>query len=187
LKRLRRLSRVHSRRQKGSENRKKLSLRLSKLHWRIKCQRHDWIHKLTTRICRENQSVVIEDLSVKNMMANHKLARAISDEGWYEFRRQLNYKSQIYGIDVVVAPKFYPSSKTCSNCGHVKATLSLAERTYTCSECGFSLDRDLNAARNLSRLGLSRNYACGHCVSPAGTEAVVVEAGTNSCTLVYTN
>jgi putative transposase len=130
---------------------------------------------------------VIEDLSVKNMMANHKLARAISDEGWYEFRRQLNYKSQIYGTEVVVAPKFYPSSKTCSNCGHVKATLSLAERTYTCSECGFGINRDLNAARNLSRLGLSRSYACGHCVSPASTEAVVGEAGTKPCTLVYTN
>lgn len=187
LKRLRRLSRQHSRKQKGSQNRKKSSNRLAKLHWRVKCQRHDWLHKLTTRVCRENQSVVIEDLSVKNMMANHRLARAIADEGWYEFRRQLDYKSRIYGTEIVVAPRFYPSSKTCSSCGHVRAKLSLAERTYMCSECGISIDRDLNAARNLCTLGLRGTNACGHRVSPACTVAVVVEAGTGPCTHVYTN
>jgi putative transposase len=187
LKRLRRLSRVHSRRHRGSENRKKSSHRLAKLHWRIKCQRHDWLHKLTSKLVSRAKILVIEDLSVKNMMANHKLARAISDEGWYEFRRQLGYKAMIYGAEVVVSPKFYPSSKTCSNCGHVKASLSLSERTYTCSECGFSLDRDLNSARNLSRLGLSRSYACGDHVSPAYTEAAIVEAGTKPCTHVRTN
>lgn len=187
LKRLRRLSRQHSRRQKGSANRLKTSRRLTKLHWRIKCRRHDWLHKLTTRLCRENQAVVIEDLSVKNMMANRRLARAISDEGWYEFRRQLDYKSKVYGTEIVVAPKFYPSSKTCSRCGHVKAELSRAERTYTCSECGIEIDRDLNAARNLCTLGLRGTDACGHRVRPVRTKAVVAEAGIGPCTLVYTN
>lgn len=187
LKRLHRLSRQHSRKQKGSQNRTKSSHRLAKLHWRVRCQRHDWLHKLTTRICRENQSVVIEDLNVEHMMANHRLARSIADEGWYEFRRHLDYKSRIYGTEIVVAPKFYPSSKTCSNCGHTKAELSLAERTYTCAECGFTLNRDMNAARNLSRLGLSQSNACGHRIRPVRAKAMVVEAGTGSCTQVYTN
>jgi len=187
MKRLRRLSRRHSRKQKGSNNRRKAANRLSKLHWRVKCQRNDWLHKLTTRICRENQSVVIEQLSVKNMMANRRLARAISDESWYEFCRQLGYKAQIYGTEVITAPKFYPSSKTCSNCGHAKVELALDERTYACSECGFVGDRDLNAARNLSRLGLSRSNACGHHVRPVRTKAVMVEAGTRPCSLVNTN
>ena len=178
LKQLRRLSRTHSRKQKGSQNRKKSAARLAKLYWRIKCQRHDWLHKLTTRLCCENQAVVVELLAVKNMMANHKLARAISDEGWYEFRRQLVYKSSIYGTEVIVAPRFFPSSKTCSSCGHVKAKLSLAERTYTCCKCGIEIDRDLNAARNLCTLGLRGTNACGHRVRPARAEAVVVEAGT---------
>ncbi len=187
LKQLRRLSKAHSRKQKGSNNRKKAQLRLSKLYWRIACQRQDFLHEATTHICRENQTVVIEDLGVKNMMKNRRLARAISDIGWYEFRRQLVYKSLIYGMDLVVAPRFYPSSKTCSNCGHVKAKLSLSERTFTCSKCGFTLDRDLNAARNLCTLGLRGIDACGHYVRPASTEAAMVEAGTRPCSFASAN
>jgi len=179
LKQLRRLSRQHSRKKKGSNNRKKAQSRLSKLHWRIACQRHDFLHKVTTQLCRENQTVVVEDLHVKGMMANRHLARSISDMGWGEFRRQLTYKSEIYGTDLVVADRFYPSSKTCSDCGHVKAKLPLAERTFTCSECGLEIDRDLNAAQNLSTLGYRESDACGHRVRPALKEAVVVEAGTS--------
>lgn len=190
LKRLRRLSREHSRKQKGSANKRKVSRRLAKLHWRIKCQRHDWLHKLTTHICRENQAVGIEDLAVKNMVKNRRLSCSIVDEAWYEFRRQLSYKAVLYGTDVVVAPRFYPSSKTCSNCGHVKAELSLAERTFACSACGFEIDRDLNAARNLASIAtrsLRESDACGDRVRPARIGAVVVEAGTKPCTHVCTN
>jgi len=177
LKRLRKLSRSFSRKKKGSKNKEKARSRLSKLHWRIACQRHDFLHKVTTRLCRENQTVVIEDLNVRGMMRNRRLARSISDMGWGEFRRQLTYKGRIYGTDVVLAPRFYPSSKTCSNCGHVKVHLTLAERTFACPECGVEIDRDLNAARNLSTLGYRESDACGHRVRPASMGAVVDEAG----------
>lgn len=182
LKRLRRLSRRHSRKRKGSSNRRKATARLAKLHWKVKCQRHDFLHKVTTRLCRENQTVVIEDLAVKNMMKNRKLSRAISDMGWHEFRRQFEYKAMIYGISLVEASRFFPSSKTCSRCGHVKEALSLSERTFTCSQCGFSIDRDLNAAKNLATLGFRESYACGpegsDSVRKNGTKPRRVEAGT---------
>jgi putative transposase len=146
---LRRLGRAHSRKRRGSANRAKASRRLARAHLRIANIRNDWLHKATTRICRENQAVGIEDLAVQNLTANRRLARAISDEGWGEFRRQLTYKALMYGTQIVIHPRFYPSSKTCSRCGHVLAELQLGQRVFQCPTCGLSLDRDLNAALNL--------------------------------------
>jgi len=127
-KRLVRLSRQHVRKQKGSKNRAKLAMKLARLHRRISWIRHDFLHKLTTRLCRENQTVVVEDLHVKGMMRNHKLARVISDEGWGELRRQLEYKAAIYGTKIVIADRWFPSSKRCSVCGEVKKEFLLSER-----------------------------------------------------------
>ncbi len=160
LKKLKRLNRAHSRKTKGSVNRKKSQRTLARLHARIKNIRKDWTHKITTKLCRENQTICLEDLKVKNMMKNHKLARAISDIGFYEIRRQIEYKSKLYGNEVVVINQWLPTSKTCSNCGCKKDVLALSERVFSCKECGFSLDRDLNAARNILAAGLAVS-ACG--------------------------
>jgi putative transposase len=154
LKRLRRESKSLSRKQKGSNRSFKSKLKLSKTYYRIKCVRNDFINKLTTKLCRENQAIVIEDLAVKNMMKNHCLSRAISDCGWGGFKRQLDYKSKIFGTKLLFADRFYPSSKTCSRCGAVKESLSLNERIFHCPECGLTIDRDVNAAKNLCTLGL---------------------------------
>ncbi len=152
LKKLRCCSRQHSRKRKGSNNRWKSRLRLARLHRRIRNIRKDALHRLTTKLCRENQAVVIEGLSVRGMMHNRRLAKHIADMGWYEFRRQMEYKRLIYGTKLTVAERFFPSSKTCSACGAVRAELPLDERVFRCPECGLELDRDLNAARNLLNL-----------------------------------
>jgi putative transposase len=114
--------------------------------------RADFIHKLTTRLCRENQAVVIEDLNVSGMLANGRLARAIADVGFHEIRRQLAYKAARYGTTVVLADCWYPSSKLCSSCGTRHGALALGERAWTCDGCGAHHDRDVNAAINLQRL-----------------------------------
>ncbi len=149
LKRLRRLSRRHSRKQRGSNNRKKSAMKLARLHLRIANVRADHLHKLSTKLCRENQAVGIEDLNVRGMVRNRKLARSIVDEGWGELRRQLEYKSAMYRTEIVVHDRWFPSSKTCSGCGHVKDKLPLSVRTFECAACGLIIDRDLNAALNL--------------------------------------
>jgi putative transposase len=128
---------------------------LARLHARIARVRADFMHKLTTRLCRENQAVVIEDLNVRGMLANARLARAISDIGFYEFRRQLQYKAARSGTQLVLADRWYPSSKLCSACSNRYATLSLRERTWICAACGVHHDRDVNAAINLQRLATS--------------------------------
>lgn len=151
-KRLRRANRKLHRRVKGSNNRNKQRRVVAKIHRRIRNIRHDGLHKLTTRLCRENQTVVIEDLNVAGMVQNRRLAQAISDASFGLFRTMLDYKSVLYGNRIVVADRFFPSSKTCSSCGLVRDKLSLGERIFQC-ECGFSLDRDLNAAINLEKLG----------------------------------
>jgi putative transposase len=161
LSKLKRWQRWLSRKKKGSSRYQKLKTMIARLHATIRNIRQDCLHKLTTTLCRENQTVVVEDLCVKGMLRNRKLSRAISDVGMYEFRRQLEYKALIYGTRVVVADRWFPSSKTCSNCHAVKDVLSLAERTYQCSSCGVEIDRDLNAAKNLCTLGLRGIYARG--------------------------
>jgi putative transposase len=135
-----------------SKNRTKGARALARLHARIARVRADFMHKLTTRLCRENQAVVIENLNVRGMLANARLARAIADVGFYEFRRQLQYKAARYGTALVLAERWYPSSKLCSGCGRRYESLGLGERVWTCAGCGVQHDRDINAAINLQRL-----------------------------------
>jgi putative transposase len=125
---------------------------LARLHARIARVRADFTHKLSTRLCRENQVVVIEDLNVRGMLANARLARSIADVGFHELRRQLQYKAARYGTQIVLADRWYPSSKLCCACGVRNGMLALAERSWICAACGTHHDRDLNAAINLERL-----------------------------------
>ena len=149
LKRLRRLSRRHSKKVKGSRNKRKSADKLAKLHWRIANVRRDFISKSSTDILSKNHAVAIEDLLVSGMLRNRKLSKAIADEGFAELRRQLEYKASAFGAYIHKVDRFFPSSKRCSSCGHTKATLKLFERVYICANCGLSVDRDLNAALNL--------------------------------------
>ena len=152
LTKLKRLQRVVSRRQKGSTNRKKAVRQLAKVHFRVANIRKDALHKATTLLTKTKSAIVLENLNVSGMLKNHHLAQAIADVGLYEFRRQLVYKAVWYGCEVLLADRFYPSTKRCSQCGQVKATMSLGEREYQCECCGFVMDRDLNAAINLEQL-----------------------------------
>jgi putative transposase len=165
--RLNRKQRQYSRKQKGSQNSKKAKIKLARLHRKVAWQRNDFLHKLSDRLCRENQTVVIEDLNVKGMVKNRKLAKAISDEGWGELRRQLAYKSTLYGTKLVVADRWFPSSKRCSRCGHVVEQMDLSQRTFVCPVCGFTCGRDHNAALNLKQLGQVMPE-----VTPVETEAL---------------
>ncbi len=155
LDRLRRLSRSLSRKQKGSSNRRKARAKLAKLHARIANIRQDALHKLTSSLTRRFHTIVIEDLNVRGMMANRHLARSIADMSFFEFRRQLEYKAAMRGGIVIVADRWFPSSKTCSVCGTVQEKMPLSVREWTCPECGAHHDRDLNAARNLLAHGLA--------------------------------
>lgn len=152
-KRLARLQRELSRRKKGSNNRAKTKARIAKLHNRISDTRSHTLHNISAHVVYDMQPerIVIEDLNVRGMVKNHKLAKAVSDASMGEMRRQIEYKAAWTGAEVVVADRFYPSSKTCSNCGHVKESLSLSERAYVCECCGVTLDRDYNAALNLAQ------------------------------------
>jgi len=152
--RLARLQRKQSKLTKGSRRNEKQKLKISKLHYRIHCIRQDGLHKLTQGLCQDFKVICLEDLNVKGMMKNHRLAKAISDMGFYEFRRQLEYKAIVFGNWISVVEQWFPSSKTCSNCGHKKEQLKLSERFYHCEACGHQIDRDLNAARNIEREGL---------------------------------
>ncbi len=150
---LAKLQRELSRKIFGSSNYQKAKLKVQKLHRRIANLRKDTLHKLTSHLSKNHAVNVIEDLNVSGMMANHKLAKAIADMGFYEFRRQLEYKSKLYGSKLVIVDRFYPSSKTCSNCGEKKDSLLLSERVFCCEKCHYQIDRDLNAAKNLEKLG----------------------------------
>jgi putative transposase len=155
---------------KGSKNRAKARLKVARLHAKIADRRKDYQHKLSTRIVHENQVICIESLSVKNMVQNHRLAKSISDVGWGEFVRQLEYKAQWYGRTLLKIDKFYPSSKRCSHCGHVRDSLSLDERFWMCPQCHSFHDRDINAARNVLAAGLAVS-ACGEAVRPGRARA----------------
>jgi len=133
----------------GSANWKKAQRKIAKLHQKIANIRKDTLHKLTSYLAKNHGKIGIEDLNVSGMMANHKLAKAIADMSFFEFRRQLTYKCELYGSELVVVDRWFPSSKTCSNCGIKKETLSLTERVFLCDHCGFTCDRDLNASINL--------------------------------------
>jgi len=150
---LRRKQKALSRKQKGSHRRHKAALAVARLHRKVRNRRRDFHHKLSTTLARTKSVVVIEDLAVKGLVRNRHLARSISDAGWSEFRRMLEYKTAWYGSHLVVADRFFPSSKMCSRCGTVRAELSLSERVFRCEACGLEMDRDRNAAINLERLG----------------------------------
>jgi putative transposase len=180
LGKIKRLQRVVSRRKKGSANREKAVRQLARAHLRVANVRKDTLHQVTSRLARTKSAVVLEDLNVSGMAKNHHLAQAIADVGFYEFRRQMMYKGQWYGCQVILADPFYPSSKRCSQCGHIKLEMDLSERVYICDHCGLMIDRDLNAAINLELLATGSSperYACREDVSP-GYQAVLVEAGT---------
>lgn len=150
---LKRLQRKFSRQQKGSNSRNKTKERIAKVHFNISNHRKDILHKTTSCLVKtkSNKTIVIEDLNVKGMLKNHKLAKAISNIGFYEFRRQLRYKCAWYGKELIVADRFYASSKLCSCCGNKKDDLTLNDRIYYCDNCGNEIDRDLNAAINLEQ------------------------------------
>jgi len=154
-----------AKKKKGSQNRAKARVKVARLHVKIADRRRDYQHKLSTQIMRENQTVCLESLQVKNMVKNHCLAKAISDVGWSEFVRQLEYKAQWYGRILVKIDKWYPSSKRCFDCGHLLDSLSLDVREWTCPQCGVHHDRDLNAANNILSAGLAVR-ACGEAVRP---------------------
>jgi putative transposase len=172
LKKLKRLQRVVSRRKKGGKNRRKAVRKLAKLHRQIKHQRTNTLHQVTTRLAKTKSVLIIENLNVRGMLQNHRLAQAIGDVGFYEFKRQLLYKARWYGSRVILADQWEPSSKRCSTCGWIDADLTLANRTFRCEHCGLVLDRDLNAAINLAQLAESSSdshNACG--VAGAGARS----------------
>jgi putative transposase len=171
LKKLKRLQRAVSRKRKGSRNRKKAVHQLASLHQKIANQRANTLHRITSRLAKTKSVVVLEDLNVAGMLKNHHLAQAIGDVGFGEFRRQLAYKAVWYGCQVMMASRWEPSSKTCSGCGWIDDDLSLADRTFRRQSCGLVLDRDLNAAINLSKLAGSSpesQNACGEESSGVG-------------------
>jgi putative transposase len=187
LRKLRRLNRQLTRRAPTSNRRAQTRRSLARVHARAANLRRDALHKLTTILATEHRTIVVEQLNVAGMLRNRRLARALADAGLAELRRQLTYKTCWYGSRLLVADRFYPSSRTCSACGWVKAKLTLAERTFTCEACGLRLDRDLNAARNLATLaqpvaqsGWETQNARGadQKTQPAGQVAMKREVGT---------
>jgi putative transposase len=154
-KRLVKCQRELSKKQKGSKNREKARVKVAKAYAKVTDQRKDFLHKLSSRLVSENQVICIEDLAVKNMVKNRHLSKSISDSGWGEFKRQLEYKSVWHGRTLVKVGRFFPSSKTCSTCGCIKDHLDLSERNWTCQHCGTEHDRDVNAALNVLAEGTS--------------------------------
>lgn len=153
---LKKLQRQLSKKQKGSNNRNKLKIKLAKVHEKISNQRNTYLHQITSKLVNENQIICIEDLNVKGMMSNHKLAKSIQELSLYEFRRQLEYKCKWYGRQLIVIDRFYPSSKTCHNCGHIYKDLKLNEREWICPHCCKLIDRDYNASLNILDNGLKQ-------------------------------
>jgi putative transposase len=150
-KRMKRLQRSVSRKVKGSKNRAKAVTKLARLHYKVSCIRKDAIHKLTNYLAKNHSVIKIEDLNVKTFLKNHKLAGAITDCGMYEFKRQLEYKTEKFSSHLVLVDRFFPSSQICSNCGNHRHKMPLKNRVYHCPECGHTQDRDLNAAKNIER------------------------------------
>ena len=170
-KRLKRAQKALSRKKIGSKRRAKARERVARIHARVANRRHDTLHKLTTRLAQTYSDISIEDLNVAGMVKNHHLAKAISDASFYELRRMLEYKTAKTGAKLHFVDRWYPSSKTCSQCGSVKAKLSLNERVYRCEHCGLVIDRDLNAAINIMVAGSAPETlnACGGDVRRADT------------------
>jgi putative transposase len=167
---LRQAQKALSRKVKGSNNREKARIQVARIHVAIADSRTDLLHKLTTRLVRENQTIAIEDLAVKNMMKNRKLAGAIADASWSELIRQLEYKCQWYGRTLVKIDRWFPSSKRCGNCGHIVDKMPLDIREWDCPECGTHHDRDINAAKNILASGKAVSV-CGANIRPNGHES----------------
>ena len=157
---LKRLQKESFRKQKNSNNRIKANIKIARIYEKILNKREDNLHKLTTKLVNENQVIVIEELAVKNMIKNHKLAKAISDASWRKLRQMLSYKCQWYGRELKLVDRFYPSSKTCNQCGCILETLALSQRSWKCPRCGIVHDRDINAAKNILAAGHVA-YVCG--------------------------
>jgi len=170
--RLRREQQKLSRKEKGSNNWERQRKRVAKVHQRIQDRRKDFIEKLTTRLVEKFDVIVVEDLSVKNMQQNGKLARHITQAGWSQIVRRLRDKCKWHRRTLVIADKWFPSSQRCSECGHVDGKKSLDVRDWTCDECGTCHDRDINAAKNLSRVGQTRIQAPGDLGKPDAFEVV---------------
>jgi putative transposase len=163
-------SRQLSRKQKFSQNFRKASLRLARLHRRVRNIRRDFLHKVTTWLAKTKPVIVVESLNVRGMSQNGNLSQAIYDASWGTFRRMLEYKCQWYGAVLIVAPRDFPSTKVCSNCGEIGPPLPLSQRVFRCEACGLEIDRDWNAALNLWHYGLA------HLTSPTGSSL-----GSNAC------
>ena len=174
---LKKLQRASSRKSKDSHRREKCRIKLARLNASITNKKNDFLHKLSSKLINENQVICLEDLNVKGMVKNHRLAESISECSWYEFVRQLDYKAKWYGRAVVKIDRFFPSSKTCSNCGFIKESLNLSERTWTCPKCGITHDRDMNASKNILKQGLNslsfgtNEYSRGDEVNLKSTES----------------
>ncbi|MCB9638688.1 MAG: IS200/IS605 family element transposase accessory protein TnpB [Myxococcales bacterium] len=160
-KKLAKAQRQLAKKQKGSKNREKARQKVARIHAQIADKRRDFLHQLSTRLLRENQAIGIETLAVKNMVKNRKLARGISDVGWSRFVGMLEYKAEWYGRQLVKIDRWFPSSKTCSSCGHVLETLPLDVRMWNCPRCGAKHDRDINAAMNIKCAAGLAVQACG--------------------------
>lgn len=156
LDRLKVLQRRASKKQKGSSNRQKANKRVAILHEKIANQRQDFLHKVSTKLIRENQTICLENLGVSNMMKNHCLAQSISDVSWSEFNRMIEYKAEWYGVNILRIDRFAPSSKTCE-CGEINKDLKLSDRVWKCKSCGQVNERDLLAARNIKKFALKGN------------------------------
>ena len=169
-KKLKKVQKALSGKQKGSNNRQKARLAVAKVHAEITDARKDFLHKLTTQLVRENQTIVVENLAIKNMVKNHKLAHSISDASWGELMSQLAYKCKWYGRELIKIDRWFPSSKRCGNCGHLVDKLPLNIREWECPKCGTNHDRDLNAAKNILAAGLAVSV-CGATVRPQGNKS----------------
>lgn len=170
--RLKVLQRRASKKKKGSNNKKKANNRVALLHEKIKNQRQDFLHKVSSRLVSENQTICLENLGVSNMMKNHCLAQAISDVSWGEFNRMIEYKAEWYGVNILRIGRFTPSSKTCE-CGEINKDLKLSDRVWKCKSCGQVNERDLLAARNIKKFALKDNSGVECTVEPVEMSALV--------------
>ncbi len=170
-KKLCKVQKALSRKKKGSNNRHKARLKIAKVHAEISDARQDFLHKLTTRLVRENQVIAVEDLAVKNMVKNRKLSLSISDASWGEIIRQLEYKCNWYGRTFIKIDRWFPSSKRCGHCGHIVDKLPLNIREWDCPKCTIHHDRDVNAARNILAAGLAVSV-CGATIRPEQSKSV---------------
>lgn len=169
--RLKRYQRILARKQRGSANRRKAKVKVARCHSRVRDARRDFLHKASTDLVHRFDVIAVEDLNVAGMVRNRSLAKSISRTGWAEFRSMLEYKAQTAGRRIAVVDRWYPSSKTCSACGHLLASLALSTREWICPTCGTLHDRDINAAKNIVAAGLAvvlRDDACGDGVSRQG-------------------